>query len=122
VRYFSGGAGNHAAIGKLWGWKVSAYDNRAFTKNAEKLPAAKLGKLLFELAISAEIEDNYDDQVLLDHAKRLKVDAGAIAEQVKARLMPAPKAEEKKPAAKAAPAKASAKKVKKTTKAKGKKK
>jgi hypothetical protein len=95
VHWLAAGSCDLSTIGKLWGWKVGGYDNRAFMKNAEKLTPAKLGKLLFELAISGEIEDNYDDKVLSDHAKRLKIDTDAIANQVKAKLMPAPKVAEK---------------------------
>jgi ParB/RepB/Spo0J family partition protein len=122
VRWLAAGSCDLTTIGKLWGWKVGGYDNRAFMKNAEKLAPAKLGKLLFELAISGEIEDNYDDKVLADHAKRLKIDTDAIANQVKAKLMPAPKAEEKKKPAAKAKASAPAKTKKKAAKAKGKKK
>jgi ParB/RepB/Spo0J family partition protein len=130
VRYLATGNVDTNLIGKLWGWKVGGYDHRALVKHAQKLNAVQLMQLAFELALSAAIEDDYDDAPLIEHAKRLKIDTQAIADEVKARLTPKKPVDkvnaaiEKRAAKAKGKAKASGKKkaAAKPVKAKGKKK
>lgn len=124
--YVTTGSADLQMIGALWGWKLSSnnYANGGkFEKLAAKLPPEKLYKLLFEATLSEKIENDYDTGELLKQAKRLKIDAAAIAATVKQKLSPKPVDKVNASIDKrAATAKAKKKPAATKSKAKGKKK